>query len=192
MNLKKLFALVCISLVLPACKGKTVKSELKAILGQEVQIPDNLRCVINGQDSLMTNFGRADIKIVVYYDSVGCTPCHIKGLSKWYQMINTSVASTSSNLDLYFIFTPPKSEMEKMVLLSKATCPDYPVFFDEESSFLKLNPALPNNRLYHTFLLDKNNRIVLVGSPFISDSFEKLYDDTLDNLFTHDGVYIEK
>lgn len=42
---------------------------------------------------------------------------------------------------------------------------DCPVIIDLNYEFKKLNPHIPENYLYHTFLLDTANNVILVGNP---------------------------
>lgn len=43
---------------------------------------------------------------------------------------------------------------------------------------------------YAILLLDRNNRVVLVGNPLINDAMRALFKATLDNMLAHDGVYV--
>ena len=47
-----------------------------------------------------------------------------------------------------------------------------------------------DNAIYHCFLMDKNDEIVLVGDPVASDAMWNLFKATLDNMLAHDGVYV--
>ncbi|MDR2410159.1 MAG: hypothetical protein LBE13_18905, partial [Bacteroidales bacterium] len=50
---------------------------------------------------------------------------------------------------------------------------DYPIIYDKHNSFDKLNhfPPLP----YRTFLLDKDNKVILVGSPINNPKLLEIY-----------------
>ena len=41
----------------------------------------------------------------------------------------------------------------------------YSVFYDLDGSFERLNPHLPKNERFHTFLLGENDKVLLVGNP---------------------------
>lgn len=42
--------------------------------------------------------------------------------------------------------------------------------------FLKSNPHIPEDKeIYHSFLLDKENNILMVGSPFYNRQMENLF-----------------
>ena len=49
-----------------------------------------------------------------------------------------------------------------------------PVFGDTLSIFRRHNPQIPNNKLFHTFLLDESDRVLLVGSPLRNERVDKL------------------
>ena len=53
---------------------------------------------------------------------------------------------------------------------------DFPhiVYLDEGQKLLSKNPQIPHESLYHTFLLDKDSHVALVGSPLYNESMEKL------------------
>jgi len=39
-------------------------------------------------------------------------------------------------------------------------------------------------------LLDRNNRIVLIGNPLNGDAMWELFKSTLENMLAHDGEYV--
>ena len=49
------------------------------------------------------------------------------------------------------------------------------VFYDIDGSFERLNPHLPKNERFHTFLLDEHNKVILVGSPVDNTRLKNLY-----------------
>ena len=54
----------------------------------------------------------------------------------------------------------------------------YPVCIDEEDELNKLN-CFPENEGFHTLLLDKENKIVIVGNPIQNMKIKELYLKTL-------------
>ena len=67
---------------------------------------------------------------------------------------------------------------------------DFPVVIDKYNDFRSINHSIPADSRYHTFLLDRNNRVVLVGNPLASDAMWSLFRKTLDNMLANDGLYI--
>ena len=65
------------------------------------------------------------------------------------------------------------------------------VFIDKNGYFNKYNNKLSNlDSRYHSLLLDRNNRIVLVGDPTSSSTMWNLFKRTLDNMIANNGIYI--
>ena len=60
---------------------------------------------------------------------------------------------------------------------------NYPIILDTLGQFAKLNPHLPKNKALHTFLLDENNNVILVGNPLhnkkIKEMFYRIVEDRL-------------
>ena len=60
---------------------------------------------------------------------------------------------------------------------------NYPIILDTLGHFAKLNPHLPKNKALHTFLLDENNNVILVGNPLhnkkIKEMFYRIVEDRL-------------
>jgi hypothetical protein len=54
------------------------------------------------------------------------------------------------------------------------------VFYDLDGSFERLNPHLPANEQFHTFLLNEDNKTVLVGNPVHNEKLKNLYLAELD------------
>ena len=66
----------------------------------------------------------------------------------------------------------------------------YPIYIDRSNSIRRNNPFLKYHHRYQGFLLDKNDKIVLVGNPIGSDAMWSLFRKTLDNMLANDGLYI--
>ena len=49
------------------------------------------------------------------------------------------------------------------------------VFYDLDGSFERLNPHIPTGEDFHTFLLNKENKVVLIGNPTHNEKLNKLY-----------------
>ena len=45
---------------------------------------------------------------------------------------------------------------------------------DDKNIFSKINPCIPSEEQFHVFLLDKDNRIILVGNPLKSNKIHNL------------------
>ncbi|MDR2890528.1 MAG: hypothetical protein LBV18_02850 [Alistipes sp.] len=95
-------------------------------------------------------------------------------------MEENSDEETPINVDFVFIFKSEKgSEGFRQKLIS--TSFNYPVLCDPAGEFEK-NNTLPKNELYHVFLLDQDNKIVLSGSPIYNPGLWNLYESKIASL----------
>ena len=62
--------------------------------------------------------------------------------------------------------------------------------FDVNNDFFKANAKIVGNEVYRTLLLDKNNKIVMVGDPMSNESINKLFIKVVANMLDHGGVYV--
>ena len=54
------------------------------------------------------------------------------------------------------------------------------VYKDTCGAFLRANPHLPkDNEMYHSFVVDEENNVLMVGSPFYSKRVESLFETIL-------------
>ncbi len=61
------------------------------------------------------------------------------------------------------------------------------LLWDSTAAFICSNPVVPQNELYHTFLLDRDDRVVLVGSPVGNPRMWDLYKRTIEKLIENGG-----
>ena len=49
------------------------------------------------------------------------------------------------------------------------------ILLDTKGEFLQNNPTIPKSQKYHTFMVDENNKVVLVGNPMGNEKMWELY-----------------
>ncbi|CDN32754.1 hypothetical protein BN938_2685 [Mucinivorans hirudinis] len=81
--------------------------------------------------------------------------------------------SDTSNVEFVFLFSVGENA-NSLALTLKQYQFSIPVLFDIQNSFEKVN-IIPNDEKFHYFLLDKNNKIQLVGNPINNPAMWKLY-----------------
>lgn len=155
-------------------KSKEVENNLKEMQGKVIYFPTNLRSVCMGKDTLCPTMFENKYKMVVYIDSIGCTECNMK-IERWIDIFKYTQDSLP-NLSIIYIVSPKMSQSQKITSYFKKYEIDYPIFVDSLNQFGNLN-KIPKDSKYHTFLIDRQNRIVIVGSPILSDRMWQLYKD---------------
>lgn len=171
-----LFIILVMCVLLPGCDQKKMKLTklIKEWQGKEILFPPNPEMKLYGQDTLCPDLFGRDYKIVNYIDTNGCTECRMK-LFDW-QLLKEE--ADSLHLDVAFIFIAWVNDYEYLENLQKINHFDTPILYDRTGKADSLNhfPEAPG---LQTFLLDKNNRIILIGSPVGNETLWNLYKKTM-------------
>ena len=117
-------------------------------------------------------------RLVVYTDSSQCTPCFISHLSDWYELLSLE---RNGKLNVTFIIEPPSTQYDKTMERINNVQFFHPLYIDSNCKLRKNNPQIPNESMFHTFLLNKNNQIVLVGNPLHNNQIEKMLKEIISN-----------
>jgi len=184
------FVLFTISLFC-SCTTYRLTREIEEFTGQQINISKDWHTVWKGKDTLLYRFSEAPVKLVIWFDSLSCASCQIVRMYEWNNII-AYADSFEKRFHIIFLFTPNSEDLYETSLMLKRISFGYPVFIDQEKNFVKQNPKLPRNRQLHSFLLDKNNKVVLVGSPLYNPSLWKLYQNTIQKMIDNGGVLPEK
>ena len=138
--------------------------------GKVIHFPQNSIFTIYGKDTMVFNMN-GNYKILLYVNSVGCTACKLQ-LQQWKGLMEEF--SRLSKKEVSFVFyISPKDKTELELLLESEEFV-YPVCMDEEDEFNNLN-CFPENEDFHTLLLDKENKVVLIGNPIHNMKIKELY-----------------
>lgn len=160
-----------------ACKDKKL-TEAQQIVGEwvekEIRFPDNVLCTVMGKDTVWDACHAlldAEYKVLLYVDSSGCSSCRLK-LSQWETLMSEADSLFWGNVSFLFFFQP-KSKKELSILFRNEKF-NHPVFIDMKNNVNRLNhfPAKPE---YQCFLLDKNNKVQMIGNPTASPKIWALY-----------------
>ena len=177
-------------LLLCSCTQQRLVKRVAQFMGQQIYMPTDLNAFYKGKDTLLPDFTKAPIKLVVWFDSQGCTSCDASKMFSWGDIANHA-DSLSQWFNIIFLFTPKKEDNSALTMALTREHFDYPVFIDSKGSFVKQNPKLPKNRNLHSFLLDKNNRVVMVGNPLYNSTLWELYKRTIQRMIDNGGVLPE-
>jgi len=138
---------------------------------KSVIIPVRSVFTVQGKDVVDFNYRDAEYKILVYTDSVGCTSCKLQ-LPKWKRMIEEVDSLTGGSVPFLFYFHP-KDPKELRFYLRRDNF-TYPVCFEEDDYINRLN-RFPSDMTFQTLLLNKENKVVAIGSPVLNPKIKDLY-----------------
>ena len=189
--MRLIFIFLTILLLLFACN--TDKQEITESLIQLQSAPitvntDKMVAYFDG-DIIKTQPPRYDaMKLVFYIDSALCNSCNMKRLYEWQPIVDHA-KGCNDNIDFFFIFSPSQKDIRSTKMTIKNSILENAIHLDTLGLFRQANPHIPDNPNLHTFLLDKDNKVVLVGNPLtnskINEMFFKLIHDNSKTGHTH-------
>ena len=172
--LRKLYFLLLAVLSLASCKESEKDTALRLVKewdGKEIKFPAHSIFTIQGKDTVNFDFKDADYKVVTYVDSAGCTSCKLQ-LPRWIEFMEELESKTKDNVPFVFVFHPKSAKELRHTLRLHGF--NHPVFFDEKDDFNALN-RFPDDMMFQTFLLDKDNKVQVIGNPVLNPQVKELY-----------------
>lgn len=153
-----------------SCTQQKIRENMQVMQSRAVMLEtDNMICLSN--DTAKLKYDKP-LKLVVYNDSSVCKPCLMAHISEWTGIRNTPACK---DVDFYFIFSAKEVDIEAYRKGYVTNDVRLPVFLDTANVFQKSNPHIPKEWIYHTFLLDENDKIIFVGNPLRDIKMEKLF-----------------
>lgn len=148
---------------------------LEKWMGEELIFPEEL-IALDQQKTIQHFNSHQNSKLVIYLET-GCGSC-ITSIGSWMDFI-----AKSKNLDLKtcFILGGLKGQAEYASAISKLDTTSFYIIVDEGIDFLT-NNQLPEEKVYHTFLIDHQNQIQLMGSPIIAPFLKDIYQSKMNTL----------
>lgn len=151
---------------------KKLEEELRLFKEKAITLPSNMQArncdMKSTPDTTLLN---RPLKMVIYVNKKGCTDCKLRALLPAYMFILEN--KHLENFGVIIILNTPDMKVTEQVLTDirfRQT-----VFYDLDGSFERLNPHLPADEKFYTFLLNEKNKVVLVGSPVHNEELNKLY-----------------
>lgn len=164
--------LICSSCSKKSEQDKKLETELRQFKAKAITFPDNMEAkVCDGKISPDTTLLSCPYKMVIYVGKDGCTNCKLRSLLPVYMFILEN--KHRENFGVVIILnTADKEATEKLLTDMRFR---QTVFYDLDGSFERLNPHIPAGEDFHTFLLNKENKVVLIGNPTHNEKLNKLY-----------------
>ena len=170
--------LLLASLLVCSCKdNKRLEDAAKIVnewAGKEIRFPGNVPCYVSGRDTLSglcDEWFQKEYKILLYVDSTGCSSCRLK-LFEWKQLMQEADSLFHGQVG-FLLFFQPKNVKEMGYLFLRDRF-DYPVFMDTNGKINSMN-KFPQTMQYQCFLLDRDNKVMMVGNPVSNMRIWELY-----------------
>ena len=168
----KIVCYCIVSIFLSSCKNDEIEKQMEMLYGSTISFPSE--GMIKKDCSLYhEEVSDSCTKLVKYVEVFDCSDCQINQLSLFNN--DTFNSGLSKRISIVYIVATPTG-MNTYELYSKL-CEKRirgTVYLDTCNAFLQANPHVPENTLFHTFVLDEKDKVVLIGDPFKNKKMERL------------------
>lgn len=134
---------------------------------------EDMQCRNKYGDTIVVDSVKPSYRMVVYVDSSVCSPCTLDKMYVWNESIKKA-RKQGNRLKYVFIVAPKPGQLEDAYLSIESNGLDSPVYVDTAYAFRRANPHLPEERMYHSFLLNAKDSVVIVGNPMENPKIDSL------------------
>lgn len=86
------------------------------------------------------------------------------------------------SVDVITLFSPSKEQLPLFRNIIETSNLIYPIYLDDNNLFGELNQFIPKEPQYHSFLINKDRKIMIVGGPFHNNKMWDLYKTLLNKI----------
>jgi len=168
-----IFLVVCLFFLLLSCnKTKNLQVAMEEFMGSEIEFLEEW--------PLREEVGN---RLVIWFDSTECGSCRMSRLYEWNDdPVMHYAQGLKDKFEVLLIFSPKKQDVRSLKFNLEGYDVSFPVIIDEAGDFPRLNPHIPADTRLHSFLLDKDNKVVLVGNPLGNEQLWELYKEQIRQL----------
>ena len=130
------------------------------------------------------NYKIAPIKIVTYINPEWCYTC----TRNLFSVVSKFMNNIGSDSVDYMCIVHPYSIDSIQSIMKGLDLSRVSIVLDVDNKYKERNSIDKLNGAFTTFLLDSNDRIVLVGDPFHKTEIKLLYEETIKELIKSDGL----
>ncbi len=167
----KILIQIIISITLLCGCEDNISRVVRKMHGKEISFKWNNQYVLD--DTIIFNYTpTSPIKVVSYIDTTLCSRC----LETYFDVVKDYIKQINSDSVLFMCIFQHRSIEEIQPLLKDKEMSNISIVVDTDNLYLTTNSLDKYTSMFASFLLDKNNCVVLVGDPLRSSSVRELYD----------------
>lgn len=148
-----------------------ISTLVKEMTGREIIFPDSLSAPGGYSCSLFKGEAETEKYKIVSIISGECMKC-VYQLAQWES--DFFPLTDENHVTYVFILTNMDIGYYQEVISTGLSINRY-IYFDQENLFMKLNRLVNTDERFHTFLLDRSNRIKVIGNPLYNKELKELY-----------------
>lgn len=171
--LKNSLLLICMSFIFfTACNSRKerINEQVSILYSNKIDIPTlEMETIVRDSTYLRK---KPNFRLLVYLDSTECTPCYASHHQEWEYILNECRKYEPSIALSIIIDSKNVSDNIKRKFVESTVKKS--IYIDANGAFRKINPVFPESNIMHVILLDKDNKVVLVGNPLNNKKIEEL------------------
>lgn len=178
-----LIPLICAALMVCGCRQAKMARLAKTMMEHEIIIPDSLKLLNEDfidESAMLETDGK--YKLIVSIPKEQCTSCRISA----HELLDSLLCSTTLSVfvPMVILDQPDETEIQTIKATIEKFRLEFPIYLDSSSGLFNLNPFIPDDEVFHSFLLDRSNRVILIGDPTTDYNMMKLYQKVLADKFS--------
>ncbi len=115
----------------------------------------------------------SDIRIVHYLEMNNCISCELINLAQ-KEFLNYDSEICKNVSFCYIVQTSPQHSLDVYKQFCKERIQGT-VYLDTCNAFMEANPQMPDNEMFHTFVINREGKVLMVGNPFANEKMEALF-----------------
>ena len=174
----RLLTIGIIGMLSLGCEKAKLHRQLTGFIDTEITLPSMVKCAprkLPKFEAPMLDSTRHTL--IVYFDSTQCSSCLLGRLYEWGEVAEFS----RDNCNFVMVFSPKQARLSELKASLQTAFIETDVWVDENGDFARLNQTIPSDVKFHTFLLNPQRRVILVGDPVHNHQIWDLYKTTIRN-----------
>lgn len=163
--------LLIFSMIMMSCGRCKLEEDISRLMNKKITV--SYDSLLNCSNEKIVYPDTSQYRYIVYLDSMVCSSCTLKNMYYW-EVLQDSIATLGKDVGLVFIYAPSKEEIRRFITDLKHTREEFVSLVDTSGYFIRTNSFIPENSNLHAFLLDRNNKIIMVGNAQTNPEIEKL------------------
>lgn len=186
--MKIAFYSLCLLVSLLLCYGcksskDDIRSKIEKMQTKPITIPYSEMLLWTRDSTDRTPNTHTEYKLVVYIDYTHCTECEMKKMYLWDDFVKLEQKYNGRFRVVFIVQASKKSPTKAIASALKHYDVDYTIYIDSTNIFSSVNPHIPSEEMYHVFLLDEKDSVILVGNPQFNSKIENRLLDILEQKF---------
>ena len=175
-----LFIMGCCLLAACNSQKRGLEEKIEKLQSKAIEMPyERMACWASDSIKAISPWNKAKLKLVHYVDSVTCSTCYLHKIAANELLFRMEKLSNNEFYNI-FIINPDNKAKKRLEMDFNDKLIPQTIFVDSANVFTEVNPNIPSESMYHTFLLDENNKVILVGNPNANEKIGDMLQDVVE------------